>query len=115
VWICSNHSFGIHKFPGGPAGSEVVTVPLDGYAACTCDGYIESKRKMKSRADEMQITCTHIAQAFSGRCSYRVDYDRARCQMCGKHMLHFEDVIPVGPDRKTLLADLIQLRKDLNE
>jgi hypothetical protein len=115
MWVCSNHPFGVHQIH---VGGDVftVTVPLDGYAACDCDGFAESKRAMKSHAEEVQITCLHIAQTFGGRCGYRSEHG-GNCRMCGKPLLRIEDVIPgwVGKDRKSLLDDLLEMRKDLDD
>jgi hypothetical protein len=115
MWLCENHPIGVHQVLDGQV--YVVTVPLDGFAACDCDGFHEAKQKLKSKAEERQVTCRHIAMVFGAHCGWRDAHGHTRCVSCGKRMIHVEDVVPgwVGQDRKSLLNDLLQLRKELHE
>lgn len=115
MWICSNHPLGVHRLQGGPAGSEVITVPLDGFAVCTCDSYELNAASLKSQRPYRQPTCRHVAQIFAEHCGFRSDH--AQTCVCNKRMIRAEDAIPgwVGQDRNSLLTDLLQMRKDLHD
>lgn len=120
MWVCSNHAFGVthyqEKTPDGSPVVYTVTIPLDGFAACDCDAFAECKAKLKSRANELQVTCQHIALAFGEKCGWRSEHAYGRCMNCGRNMVRIEDVIPgwVGKDRIALRNDLIAMRKELD-
>jgi hypothetical protein len=116
MWVCRNHPFGVHRLHNPDNGDEfTVTIPLDGKMACDCDAYANNVLRLKHRADEFQATCRHIAQISSLHCGFRSDIVRDWCRMCGTPMIRIEDVIPnwVGKDRKSLVDDLLEMRKEL--
>jgi hypothetical protein len=117
MWVCRNHPFGVHHLHDeiGVLPAAVVTVPLDGYMACDCTAFHDAQVRLKSRANEFQVTCRHVAQVSAMHCGYRSDHS-GPCRMCGKDMVRIEDVIPgwIGKDRNSLLDDLLRMRKELH-
>jgi hypothetical protein len=124
MWVCSNHPIGTH-FVYNPVEhcTLTVTAPLDGFMSCNCVAYAENRAKLKSQADECQVSCRHIAQVSAAHCGWRSEYP-GRCAMCGKDMIHVNDI--PGPanwrdeaseeqHRQRFLDDVLEIWKELHE